>query len=67
MLICAWHPVINMLSTQEAGLMQQARDTNQQLPLASTVMNVELGQAYKQHGMILQIHQYPEDKDRDVP
>jgi hypothetical protein len=28
---------------------------------------VELGQAYKQHGMILQIHQYPEDKDRDVP
>jgi hypothetical protein len=56
-----------MLSTQEAGLMQQARDTNQQLPLASTVMNVELRQAYKQHGMILQINQYPEDKDRDVP
>jgi hypothetical protein len=32
----AWHPVINMLSNQEAGRMQQALDTNQQLPLAST-------------------------------
>jgi hypothetical protein len=35
MLSCAWHPVINMLSNQEAGLMQQAFDTNLQLPLAS--------------------------------
>jgi hypothetical protein len=31
----AWHPVINLLSNQEAGLMQQALNTNQQLPLAS--------------------------------
>jgi hypothetical protein len=35
MLSCAWHPVINILSNQEAGLMQQALDTSQQLPLAS--------------------------------
>jgi hypothetical protein len=31
----AWHPVINMLYNQEAGLTQQALDTNQQLPLVS--------------------------------
>jgi hypothetical protein len=31
----AWHPVVKMLSNQEAGLMQQALDTSQQLPLAS--------------------------------
>jgi hypothetical protein len=37
MLSCAWHPVINMLSNQEAGLTQQALDTNQQLPLASAL------------------------------
>jgi hypothetical protein len=30
------HPVINMLSNQEAGLTQQALDSNQQLQLAST-------------------------------
>jgi hypothetical protein len=36
MLSRAWHPVINTLSNQEAGLKQQALDTNQQLPLAST-------------------------------
>jgi hypothetical protein len=36
MLSHAWHPVINMLSNKKAGLMQQALDTNQQLPLAST-------------------------------
>jgi hypothetical protein len=35
MLSHAWHPVINMLSNQKAGLMQQVLDTNQQLPLAS--------------------------------
>jgi hypothetical protein len=35
MLSHAWHPVIDMLSNQEAGLMQQTFDTNQQLPLAS--------------------------------
>jgi hypothetical protein len=35
MLSRAWHPAINMLSNQEAGLMQQSLDTNQQLPLAS--------------------------------
>jgi hypothetical protein len=35
MLSRAWHPVINMLSNQEAGLTQQALDINQQLPLAS--------------------------------
>jgi hypothetical protein len=29
------HPVINMLSNQEAGLTQQALDSNQQLQLAS--------------------------------
>jgi hypothetical protein len=29
------HTVINKLSNQEAGLTQQALDTNQQLPLAS--------------------------------
>jgi hypothetical protein len=28
-------------------------------------MNVELGQAYIWHGLILQIHQYPENEDRD--
>jgi hypothetical protein len=36
MLSRPWYPVINMLSSQEASLMQQALDTNQQLPLAST-------------------------------
>jgi hypothetical protein len=36
MLSHSLHPVINMLSNQEAGLMQQALDTNQQLSLAST-------------------------------
>jgi hypothetical protein len=35
MLSRALHPAINMLSNQEAGLMQQSLDTNQQLPLAS--------------------------------
>jgi hypothetical protein len=35
MLSRAWHPVINMLSDQEAGLTQQALDTNQQLPMSS--------------------------------
>jgi hypothetical protein len=35
MLSRPWHPVINMLSNQEAGLTQQALDTNQHLPLAS--------------------------------
>jgi hypothetical protein len=35
MLSHAWHPVINMLSNQEAGLMQQALDISQQLPFAS--------------------------------
>jgi hypothetical protein len=35
MLTHAWHPVINMLSNQEAGLTEQALDTKQQLPLAS--------------------------------
>jgi hypothetical protein len=35
MLSRAWHPVINMLSDQEAGLTQQALDTNEQLLLAS--------------------------------
>jgi hypothetical protein len=35
MLSRAWHPVIKMLSNQEAGLTQQALDINQQLPLAS--------------------------------
>jgi hypothetical protein len=34
MLSHAWHHVINMLSNQEAGLTQQALDSNQQLPLA---------------------------------
>jgi hypothetical protein len=33
------------------------------LPDARTVMNVEL----EFHGLILQIHQYPEDEDRDGP
>jgi hypothetical protein len=28
-------------------------------------MNVELRQANIWHGLILQIHQYPEDEDRD--
>jgi hypothetical protein len=47
MLSHAWHPAINMLSNQEVGLLQQALDTGQQLPLASAPsMNVELGQAY---------------------
>jgi hypothetical protein len=47
MLSRAWHPVINILSNQEAGLTHQAPDTNQQLPLASAqIMNAELGQAY---------------------
>jgi hypothetical protein len=36
MLSRAWHPVINMLSSQKADLMQQAHDTNQQLPLPSS-------------------------------
>jgi hypothetical protein len=36
MLSHAWHPVINMLYNQEAGLMQHALDTSQQLPLATT-------------------------------
>jgi hypothetical protein len=35
MLSHAWHPVINKLSNQETGLMQQTLDTNRQLPLAS--------------------------------
>jgi hypothetical protein len=35
MLSHAWHPVINMLSSQKASLTQQALDKNQQLPLAS--------------------------------
>jgi hypothetical protein len=35
MLSRAWHPVISMLSNQEAGLTQQALDTNQQLQMAS--------------------------------
>jgi hypothetical protein len=35
MLSSVWHPVVNMLSNQEAGLMQQTLDTNRQLPLAS--------------------------------
>jgi hypothetical protein len=35
MLSRAWHPVINMLSNQEAGLTQQTLDTNRKLPLAS--------------------------------
>jgi hypothetical protein len=35
MLSRAWHTVIIMLSNQEAGLTQQALDTNQQLQLAS--------------------------------
>jgi hypothetical protein len=35
MLSHSWYPVINMLSNQEAGLMQQALDTSQQLSLAS--------------------------------
>jgi hypothetical protein len=30
-------------------------------------MNVELGQAYICHRLILHIHQYPEDEDRDGP
>jgi hypothetical protein len=30
-------------------------------------MNVELGQAYILHGLIFQIHQYPEDEDSDGP
>jgi hypothetical protein len=37
MLRRAWHPVINMLSNQKAGLMQQALDISQQLPLASAL------------------------------
>jgi hypothetical protein len=37
MLNRAWHPMINMLSNQKAGRMQQARDKNQQLPLSSTL------------------------------
>jgi hypothetical protein len=36
MLSRAWHPAINMLSNQEAGLTQQTLDANRQLPLAST-------------------------------
>jgi hypothetical protein len=35
MLSHAWHPVVNMLSNQEAGLTQQALDTSHELPLAS--------------------------------
>jgi hypothetical protein len=35
MLSRAWHPAINMLSNQEAGLTHQTLDTNLQLPLAS--------------------------------
>jgi hypothetical protein len=31
------------------------------------LMNVELGQAYTWRGLILQIHQYPEDEERDGP
>jgi hypothetical protein len=34
MLRRVWHPVINMLSSQKARLMQQILDTNRQLPLA---------------------------------
>jgi hypothetical protein len=30
-------------------------------------MNVELGQAYICHRLILHMHQYPEDEDRDGP
>jgi hypothetical protein len=37
MLSHAWHPVINKLSNQEAGLKQHALDTSQQLPLASAL------------------------------
>jgi hypothetical protein len=35
MLSRAWHPVINMIWNQAAGLTQQALDISQQLPLAS--------------------------------
>jgi hypothetical protein len=36
-------------------------------PVDGDVTNVEFGQTYIWHGLILQIHQYPEDEDRDGP
>jgi hypothetical protein len=43
MLSCAWHPLINMLANQEAGLTQQALNKNHQRRLVSTSWTWNLG------------------------
>jgi hypothetical protein len=47
MLSRAWHPAINMLSNQKAGLMQEVLDKKPTAPIGyCTVMKTELGQVY---------------------
>jgi hypothetical protein len=38
-----WHPVINMLPNQEAGLTQQTLDTNLQLPPGADCFSRHIG------------------------